>query len=1089
MFRMPFTDIQHFPEHQEEKGLHDDLAISLWDGILTHHEAQKLHDDYAYDEKELNAIYENQKQGIINFTKEQKDLLLTVMTANGSLSTGWEYFSVNLEDLNNELTSDWLNLDIGACVVAYMDYIENKLSNLNLEIKQKIILSISIRISNLLKEIKEIKSEAKKERKKQVKKAMKRKENWEQVSEKELDPNDLSRQRWIINGKIKDFFKEIDNKIFPSAFLVQEYDNAEDQNIFIENVVNSFEYKEYTLKPTNSQLWLLRSATKDFDYKEYMARVTEEDPNPSVLLTVEMQKDIARMQFRRNINESREMFEAKVNDKNGGFDEFGWDYAAQADVLHIDREVHAIRFQAIGGEIKSIKEINLLNDTDKQIEADASIAYLIALIPMLLPYVWVPMSLMADGTGLITNKDGILQNLKTLKIVPDEYTMDEFPAEWLISLVWIIWTVVWLQWAAKAWKLWKVWKVLLRLSPKEIASSLSRIWKSMWMSSGMIKKVEDVILWGRVDVPKAANDNAPTAMNDNFDTVVKTEEMEWKATWTDGVAWDVQESWELWSNVVPLRAANSVENISDQPNVYKVINWKRVSVWVADEATLLANGKLGKQERIAKSEEYLWFTFSDMQKDVLMEAHNVPQWKNVQKWKILRRIFDEDQTKILMDQWLAWTFQDSERIMEISTMLSNLQPGDVINNFKWLKAIVVENKDGFLSLRAVLNWKVVFKKVRAKELLTVEMFGDGLDKTDNISVLSRDEKITNIISVIPSFDELKIFVKSLWNIKDKPWDYWVQQIDGYRIGSVESNNITREYWLRVKVQELKQSEIISDRSVLVAKLWPDWLDSHISQWKVWNCYFLAALKAIKDHPEAQDILARMVKLEKDNSVTVTFPWDIHQREINITASQLGEMNGKWLEWSLGDRILERAYARLVDKQKQWLTDGEYSWGTIFRPGWDKLAMESWQMFKVFQEIFGSLWRAKDFRGDNILPALDGINESNKNSIVLSLWSKPKKVKSGERMDSRTYSTQDAFGNDINIYHWHAYAVEQIDTANRRIAIVNPHATNWDVFWMTYEQVSESFSAMQWLVIDNQKLSDSLQASDVVWNNAFMRQAG
>jgi len=211
------------------------------------------------------------------------------------------------------------------------------------------------------------------------------------------------------------------------------------------------------------------------------------------VITVEMQKDITRGQFKRNIEQSIEMFDAPVDKKNWQFDEFGWNHNAQIDTLQINRWWHAKRFEAIWGDIKSIQEISLLNEWDKQIETDASIAYLLALIPQFLPYVWAPVSLASDLRSLFTNQDGILLNLKSLGIVPEEYNMNELSFEWLMGLLWIWSTAFWLQAATKAGKLGKVWKVLSRLSPQELSSSIYSIWKKMWISSDILDNVKDLI--------------------------------------------------------------------------------------------------------------------------------------------------------------------------------------------------------------------------------------------------------------------------------------------------------------------------------------------------------------------------------------------------------------------------------------------------------------------------------------------------------------------------------------------------------------------------------------------------------------------
>lgn len=90
----------------------------------------------------------------------------------------------------------------------------------------------------------------------------------------------------------------------------------------------------------------------------------------------------------------------------------------------------------------------------------------------------------------------------------------------------------------------------------------------------------------------------------------------------------------------------------------KTPNWERVSSGVASEKILETNGKLTDGDRITKAEELLWITLSTQQKDALLEAHNIDQWRNVEKGLKLMRDwgFTRNQAQILMDQGVAWIF-------------------------------------------------------------------------------------------------------------------------------------------------------------------------------------------------------------------------------------------------------------------------------------------------------------------------------------------------------------------------------------------------------------------------------------------------
>lgn len=86
---------------------------------------------------------------------------------------------------------------------------------------------------------------------------------------------------------------------------------------------------------------------------------------------------------------------------------------------------------------------------------------------------------------------------------------------------------------------------------------------------------------------------------------------------------------------------------------------------VASEEVLVANWKLSDSERIAKAAETLWLKrLTKEQKNALLRAHNLPQWENFKKWRILMSkwenwnpIFTREQSQKLMDEWIAGRYE------------------------------------------------------------------------------------------------------------------------------------------------------------------------------------------------------------------------------------------------------------------------------------------------------------------------------------------------------------------------------------------------------------------------------------------------
>lgn len=98
-----------------------------------------------------------------------------------------------------------------------------------------------------------------------------------------------------------------------------------------------------------------------------------------------------------------------------------------------------------------------------------------------------------------------------------------------------------------------------------------------------------------------------------------------------------------------------------------------------------------------------------------------------------------------------------------------------------------------------------------------------------------------------------------------------------------------------------------NKDPILAWLWPN-IHRWMQQWPVWNCYFVAAMNAIKTHSQWYELLKWMIEQLPNEDYRVFF------RGINrYTDISMADIHGMWdekMEWSLGDHVLERAYWRL-----------------------------------------------------------------------------------------------------------------------------------------------------------------------------------
>ena len=109
------------------------------------------------------------------------------------------------------------------------------------------------------------------------------------------------------------------------------------------------------------------------------------------------------------------------------------------------------------------------------------------------------------------------------------------------------------------------------------------------------------------------------------------------------------------------------------------------------------------------------------------------------------------------------------------------------------------------------------------------------------------------------------------------------------------------------ITNLVKNQLLIDADPFLKTLWPN-IQFWMSQWKVWNCYFIASLNAIKENPNGYHLLKKLISQDPSWKWKVTFGKWFYTM---IWNEDLEEVENKSLKkWSLGDRILERAYWRI-----------------------------------------------------------------------------------------------------------------------------------------------------------------------------------
>lgn len=335
----------------------------------------------------------------------------------------------------------------------------------------------------------------------------------------------------------------------------------------------------------------------------------------------------------------------------------------------------------------------------------------------------------------------------------------------------------------------------------------------------------------------------------------------------------------------------------------------------------------------------------------------------------------------------------------------------------------------------------------------------------NISDFPIFQNLDHAIQYISQMPELWITWSrfySKWELIDiiervKQWDYIAIQY------------LTSTGWLRQRVWDSIPE--VQKRDDYIRYLWPQGFDAHFQQGPIWNCYFLAALRWVQTHRQWRNILRHMIQPEIDGSVTIRFSWN---QSINISGNDLAELSWRGMSWDLWNRILERAHARLTNHLL-----GHQSGTTTIqsqRPDWSWwMSFEGWYMIDSLEHIFWNYIRQRIYIYDNpreMLSFLNGINDAHKNNYILTLASRPPSISRRWRWDSQTFQVIDAYWYERNIYHSHAYTIEDIDISRWMVLMVNPHNTANERYWMHFSHLSDNFW-LQWVELDLPRIATNL----------------
>ncbi len=342
----------------------------------------------------------------------------------------------------------------------------------------------------------------------------------------------------------------------------------------------------------------------------------------------------------------------------------------------------------------------------------------------------------------------------------------------------------------------------------------------------------------------------------------------------------------------------------------------------------------------------------------------------------------------------------------------------------------------------------------------------------------------------------------LWNRLDCLELAWNTSQDFARALSLPNafQTFAKEWVLgrRVRRDFLADWENFNRRCDIEATLWPQGLEAPMKQGGAGDCYLLAALDALRHHEEGQECVVDLLRHGDAGTWLVHFP--SNGAPYTSTPKDLEELKkvGKASQASLGDRVIERAYARLVKNRRSF-----YRGELTIRPEAAPMHFEGGSSLDAFRDICGEnrisrlIVQLSTFHGGQFSTFHHGrdvraLTNPQANQVFCSASFHPTDVMdhSGRFRDAHArignmmepdqvqrlrervthpddsshahgikYRVPDAEGEPVRVSFSHAYSVRVIDPTREVMLLVNPHDTQNDQICVSFETFLESFRSL------------------------------
>lgn len=310
----------------------------------------------------------------------------------------------------------------------------------------------------------------------------------------------------------------------------------------------------------------------------------------------------------------------------------------------------------------------------------------------------------------------------------------------------------------------------------------------------------------------------------------------------------------------------------------------------------------------------------------------------------------------------------------------------------------------------------IYKNVYALDLQKLEF-----DTLDSFKEYVKKEEWKDL-DIKTALKELKEKSDTLYASNQIEWRYTTEELNknkkdidapGSNENRTEKENKYKEYIEKTQGNILSKSDY--------DKLFGNFYKHQ--QWNLWDCYFVATLRAIARMKEFDTLIRTSLRCNKDGSYTIRLPlWEPKWKDINISPEELKLAKSEGRDWY---KILEVAYVKYMTPHKDKISEEDFK------------HIEAWTWKMVLRAVLWNEWY-------EVTSYVDFIGERSKKETILKEL-KNFNPEKGDVITVTRYAFKDAEWEGSKISNRHVLSVLDVkqdkDWNVTGVILENPRNTN------------------------------------------------